>query len=696
MPDVSLAISARDENFSGTIKRIDSVCKAFDKTTEGLQKRLDMLRSDRRELYLSTEKAQKELKALQKEFRKTNTDEDGKRVTEAQEKYDSLADKLALLSKHARQTTDDMIKLSLASNKVDFSTTKEESTNTGGIAEGGSILSTIGKSGIIKEVGEVIQKGASYYVGSAFGEDAGTIFGSTISGAASGAAMGTLIGGAGIGTAIGAVAGGALGAVTGGIQVKQKEDDYFKSHVKSIYDSTESRMNETLTEGSTVAGGREQQSTAFTTMLGGDKEKSGALVSDMRRLDNESTLSFDDVSRSAKTLLQYGLSDNRVMGILKNVGDVSLGNSENFGRLSFALAQTRAAGKLTAQDRNQFVQAGFNPLEEMSRTTGKSMSVLMEEMKEGKISFEDVAKAFETATSAGGRFMGALEAQSKTFEGKKSIFEGNENNLKSAMGSAYNEEVGKGMDAKNELYGNEYGSRLESVYEEMGRYKGELEKKKMELEVSTLKELMDSEEFKSAEKAGDGRKLWELEARAKSQAENAYYSSDEYKQMIETQENILRDVRRSSIKSGAAEIGYDFLQEFYKGAESTAGTVGSSLGQAVLDMMQSTISNSGSFIFNVTPTFQNPDSGVQGPGFTANDHTNATGINRVPYNGYWTELHEDEMVIPGSRARGMKDGAKPVPPINITITGNSVREDSDIDRIAAATVEKIVEQFNLT
>ena len=50
------------------------------------------------------------------------------------------------------------------------------------------------------------------------------------------------------------------------------------------------------------------------------------------------------------------------------------------------------------------INAGFNPLQEMAKKTGKSVGELKEEMEKDAISADMVADAFASATAEGGQF----------------------------------------------------------------------------------------------------------------------------------------------------------------------------------------------------------------------------------------------------------------------------------------------------
>ena len=68
---------------------------------------------------------------------------------------------------------------------------------------------------------------------------------------------------------------------------------------------------------------------------------------------------------------------------MQMLGDVSQGNKERFDSLTLAFAQVSSAGKLSGQDLLQFVNAGFNPLNEIAKVTGESMEDLRERMSDG-------------------------------------------------------------------------------------------------------------------------------------------------------------------------------------------------------------------------------------------------------------------------------------------------------------------------
>ncbi len=179
-----------------------------------------------------------------------------------------------------------------------------------------------------------------------------------------------------------------------------------------------------------VRGELESMQVVFENIAG--KEKGGALFQGIKDWSFSTPMQINDVAHAGQTLLAFGVESDRIMPILKQLGDISAGDSERFQRLSLAYAQNAAAGKLMGQDLLQMVNAGFNPLQEMSKKTGKSLNDLREEMAKGNISTKMVEDAFAAAAAKGGKFYGTMDAISKKIKGQMS-------NLKDAVTRAMDE-----------------------------------------------------------------------------------------------------------------------------------------------------------------------------------------------------------------------------------------------------------------
>lgn len=175
----------------------------------------------------------------------------------------------------------------------------------------------------------------------------------------------------------------------------------------------------------------EQSEAALTSFLG-SKEKADQMMESFKEMAATTPIDLETLSSSTQTMLGFGVSAETAGKMMHVLGDISGGNTQKFQRLSLAFSQMSSSGRLMGQDLLQMINAGFNPLEEMSRQTGKSIAELKEEMSKGAISSQQVTEAFISATEEGGRFHGMLKAQSQGLAGSFA-------KLKGAMNGMYNE-----------------------------------------------------------------------------------------------------------------------------------------------------------------------------------------------------------------------------------------------------------------
>lgn len=162
---------------------------------------------------------------------------------------------------------------------------------------------------------------------------------------------------------------------------------------------------------------------SFRTLLG-SKEKADAMLGEIRKFAATTPMDLSTLAQGAQTMLAFNIEGEKVMPMLRAIGDISMGDAQKFNSLSLAFSQMSATGKLIGQDLLQMINAGFNPLAEISTATGKSIGELKEEMEKGAISTDMVTQAFISATSEGGKFHGMLEKQAKGLKGSFAYLRG--------------------------------------------------------------------------------------------------------------------------------------------------------------------------------------------------------------------------------------------------------------------------------
>ena len=173
-----------------------------------------------------------------------------------------------------------------------------------------------------------------------------------------------------------------------------------------------------------LAADAEQTAVSFEVMLG-SAERARDMLGQLKTYADKSPFSGADTNNFAKMLLNYGISGEKILPTIRMLGDVAEGDKQKFEGLARAFGQMSSTGRLMGQDLNQFINAGFNPLQEIAAKTGESMAALKKRMEDGGIASDEVAQAFVRATSEGGRFYGMTERQSRTLAGQWSTFRDN-------------------------------------------------------------------------------------------------------------------------------------------------------------------------------------------------------------------------------------------------------------------------------
>lgn len=182
----------------------------------------------------------------------------------------------------------------------------------------------------------------------------------------------------------------------------------------------------------------EQTNTKFEVLLG-SAEKAKNMLGELNAYADATPYSNEGIIKGSETMLGFGIAHEKVMGNMKMLGDVAMGNEERLSSLSLSFSQVMATGRLMGQDLNQMIGQGFNPLQVISENTGISMGKLKEKMEAGAISAEMVEEAFRLTTSEGGRYYEMTKKMAESAGGKFSTMIGTFKNQISRVGMAFAE-----------------------------------------------------------------------------------------------------------------------------------------------------------------------------------------------------------------------------------------------------------------
>jgi tape measure domain-containing protein len=193
-----------------------------------------------------------------------------------------------------------------------------------------------------------------------------------------------------------------------------------------------------FTKASSAAAATIENMRAQFELFTGSAEKTEGLIKELRDIAVKSPLELKDISEGARMLLTYGVEAEKVAEIINQLSEVSAGSGERFQRISYAFGQISSIGRLMGSELRQLTEAGFNPLEFISKKTGETMIQLKKRMEDGGISVGEVKEALKAATSEGGRFYGLNEKMAQTFAGRVSMMKDSWFSFTAAFGEGMN------------------------------------------------------------------------------------------------------------------------------------------------------------------------------------------------------------------------------------------------------------------
>lgn len=163
----------------------------------------------------------------------------------------------------------------------------------------------------------------------------------------------------------------------------------------------------------------EYYTTSFTVMTGSADKASEAV---QKLADIGATTPFDmpQLADATSLLMNFGFSADEAVDSMMMLGDISQGNADKLNSIARAYGKMNSAQKVTLEDINMMIDAGFNPLQEISEKTGESMQSLYDRISKGKMSVDEITESMKRSTSEGGKYFQSMDAQSQTLDGRLS------------------------------------------------------------------------------------------------------------------------------------------------------------------------------------------------------------------------------------------------------------------------------------
>lgn len=168
----------------------------------------------------------------------------------------------------------------------------------------------------------------------------------------------------------------------------------------------------------------EEYTTSFEVMTG-SAEKATEIIERLKELGAKTPFEMTGLAETTQLLMNYGFTADDAIDKMMMLGDISQGNADKMNRIAMAYGQMSSAGKVCLEDVKQMIEAGFNPLQEISESTGESMASLYDRISNGTLTVDEITASMERATSAGGKYYQSMEKQSQTFNGMISTLKDN-------------------------------------------------------------------------------------------------------------------------------------------------------------------------------------------------------------------------------------------------------------------------------
>ena len=163
----------------------------------------------------------------------------------------------------------------------------------------------------------------------------------------------------------------------------------------------------------------EYYTTSFTVMTG-SADKASETVQKLADIGATTPFDMPQLADATSLLMNFGFSADDAVDSMMMLGDISQGNADKLNTIARAYGKMNSAQKVSLESINMMIDAGFNPLQEISEKTGESMQSLYDRVSKGKMSVDEITESMKRSTSEGGKYFQSMDAQSQTLDGRLS------------------------------------------------------------------------------------------------------------------------------------------------------------------------------------------------------------------------------------------------------------------------------------
>lgn len=162
---------------------------------------------------------------------------------------------------------------------------------------------------------------------------------------------------------------------------------------------------------------QEQATVAFETMLG-SADKAQSFLSEMQAFAKTTPFEYPDLLVASRRLMALGFEAEEVLPLLTNIGDAVAamgGNQEMIDRVTTALGQMRAKGRVQAEEMMQLTENGIAGWDMLAKHLNVDVATAMEMVTKKQVDAATGIAAIQAGIASD--FGGMMAKQSTTWEG---------------------------------------------------------------------------------------------------------------------------------------------------------------------------------------------------------------------------------------------------------------------------------------
>ena len=488
-----------------------------------------------------------------------------------------------------------------------------------------------------------------------------------------------------MGAVIGGVVGLLGGIITDSIHKYEEKQDIYRDIVGTTADNILTGIQDDVHAGSEIFAARENVKNEMISMIG--KDEGERAYNSISNLTKQTSFDFNSITSAYTSMLQSGYDGMQINGLIYDL--------ERFGVSTKEM--TSIVASFNQLNGSEIVEEGIiaslaNSGIDVYSLLSDNMDIDQESLKamisSGEMSGREVAEQLMSA------FVHAdvsdISAKEKTFTDIQAELNKQKEDLNAIAGESYNEARKKSM--QNEIgWYDENSSKMSDMYSIAGEWQAQQDSAQEKYKQVALEAMVNSAEYKTAIRQEDKETLLSLYSQAMASATAQYYNSEEYGSLMTAQEIILKETQGELYVIGdVVEDMYELIDQ--RTLDMRASEVEDKKIELTMEEIEALgfkyIEDSGEG--RIVNWNNDPQNNIKLKG----DNKLATGISRVPYDGYRAILHEGERVVTASKAKESErtKGGVNIGNINITASG-AINDDETFARMLASQLEKALAAY---